>query len=675
MPNRLAGSTSPYLRQHQDNPVDWLEWGDEAFAEAARRDVPVLLSVGYSACHWCHVMAHESFEDPETADEMNRLFVNVKVDREERPDVDAIYMEAVQAMTGRGGWPMTVWLTPDGRPFYAGTYFPKLDRHGMPAFRRVMAAVSEAWRDRREGVAGQADQVTAAIARPVPVADRLPGTATLESAYRMLERQHDPVHGGFGGAPKFPQQPVLEFLLRIHREPWAPRAGAMLRQTLLRMARGGIYDHLDGGFARYSVDAEWLVPHFEKMLYDNAQLARLYLRAWQELGVERFRTVAEETLDYLLRDLRHPDGGFFSAEDADAEGEEGKFSVWTLAELLETAGPEDGAVAAAYFGVTEAGNFEASANVLHEARSIAEVAEARGVPLEEAEAALSRARHRLRRRRSERVRPGLDDKVIACWNGLAIRAFAEAAAVLGRPDYLEAARSAARFALTRLRRADGRLLRSWARGEARIPGFLDDHASLAVGLFALYQATGEAAWYREAAALIRAIPHLFADPAGGFFATGDDAERLVHRPKDQMDNPLPSGNSLAAEALLLLSLYSGDAAPRGAAEGAVRAGGLLMERAPTAVGHLLSVAHAMAGEPLELAVVGPDAGRLAGVAWEAFRPHLALAVDRDGSGAREVPLLADRFRDGRTLAYLCSGFVCERPVETPAELRALLTGQ
>ena len=672
MPNRLVNATSPYLLQHQDNPVDWWEWGPEAFEEARREGKPLLLSVGYSSCHWCHVMAQESFEDPETAAEMNRLFVNVKVDREERPDVDAVYMEAVQAMTGRGGWPMTVWLTPDGRPFYAGTYFPKEDRHGLPSFRRVMRAVAEAWDERKEQVEAQATQVAEAISRSIPPADALPGPEALEAAYSQLEGQYDPVNGGFGSAPKFPQQPLLELLLRIHDQAWAPQAGRMLRQTLLQMARGGIYDQLGGGFSRYSVDERWLVPHFEKMLYDNAQLARLYLWAWRELGVERFRQVAEETLEYLRRDLRHPEGAFYSAEDADSEGEEGKFYVWTLEELLEVCGPEEGRVAATAYGVTGAGNFEGDTNVLHEAASPSEVAEELGLATDEVEAALQRARVKLLERRSQRVRPGLDDKVVAAWNGLALRAFAEAGATLARPDLLEDARACARFLLGRMRRPDGRLMRSLARGRAEVPGFCDDYAAVAVGLFALYAATGELEWFRQAAELTRQLPELFGDPSGGFFQTGADAERLLTRRKDQLDNPLPSGNSLAAEALLLLSLYTGDATAREQAEAALRAGGLLVERYPSAVGHLLALLASLHRGPLEVAITGPEADRLAEVVWEGYRPHVALAVDRDGEGAGEVPLLSHRFQPGRTLAYVCRGFECDLPVDSPEALRAQL---
>ncbi|MFW2338662.1 MAG: thioredoxin domain-containing protein, partial [Acidimicrobiia bacterium] len=465
MPNRLANETSPYLRQHMDNPVDWYPWGPEAFEAAKRADKPILLSVGYSACHWCHVMAHESFEDPETAALMNDLFINVKVDREERPDVDSIYMTAVQATTGRGGWPMTVWLTPEAKPFFAGTYFPPQDRHGMPSFRRVMDSVSEAWNQRRDGIEQQADHLVSAITRDLPSSPSIPSSGALASAYRRLESTFDPVHGGFGGAPKFPQQPVIEFLLRAAGEDWAPGAENMARVTLQKMMDGGIRDHIGGGFARYSVDERWEIPHFEKMLYDNAQLARLYLRGWQVTGVDSFKETAVETLEYLIRDLRHADGGFFSAEDADSEGVEGKFYVWDLEELLETTGSA-GEAAAAVFGVTKEGNFEGM-NHLQQVVSLEEVAARFDTPVASVANDLEEAKAKLLVRRSERVRPGLDDKVVTAWNGLALRAFAEAGVVLGEEQYLEHARRNAEFILRNLQTPDGRLLRSWGQGTAR----------------------------------------------------------------------------------------------------------------------------------------------------------------------------------------------------------------
>jgi len=671
VPNRLAGSTSPYLRQHADNPVDWYEWGDEAIAEARRRQAPILLSVGYSACHWCHVMAHESFENPETAAVMNEAFVNIKVDREERPDVDAVYMEAVQATTGRGGWPMTVFMTPDGLPFYTGTYFPNHDRHGLPSFRRVMEAVLDAWNNRRDEVIGQGEQLRAAIDRRLPVAATRPAREALIAAYHQIAADYDPVNGGLGGAPKFPQQPVLEFLLRIRGESWAPQASGMLSQTLTRMARGGIYDQVGGGFARYAVDADWLVPHFEKMLYDNAQLARLYLWAGVELGNGQYHQIAIETLEYLRRDLRHPDGAFYAAEDADSEGEEGRFYVWSHDEFHAVVGAADGPIAAQVFGVTPAGNFEGS-NILHIAMSFSEAGERAGLSPEEVGEAIDRARQRLFDARRLRVRPGLDYKVVASWNGLAIRAFAEAGQTLDRPDFIDDARRAARFMLERMRRPDGRLYRSWSEGSASVEGFLEDHASLAVGLFTLYAVTGEVEWFDAAQALTTLIPEWFTDPEGGFYSTARDAEALIKRPKDQMDNPLPSGNSLAAEALLLSSLYTGDPAARELVDGVIRAGSILVERYPAAVGHLLSVMASLERGTRELAVVGPEARSLVAPAWDRYRPELAIAFSIDGTESRSVPLLADRSRPGQTVAYLCEGFVCSNPVSTAEALAALL---
>ena len=670
MPNRLAESTSPYLRQHADNPVDWWEWGEEPFAEARRRDVPVLLSVGYAACHWCHVMAHESFEDEATAEIMNRDFVNVKVDREERPDVDAVYMEAVQALTGRGGWPMTVWLTPERKPFFAGTYFPKEDRHGIASFTRVLESVTRAWRDDREAVTNQAGKLTEAISREIP-AGTMPTDEAIRRAYDQVIRSADPINGGFGTAPKFPQPPVLEFLLRVADRPWAERAKPVLRQALIKMARGGIYDHVIGGFARYSVDESWLVPHFEKMLYDNAQLARIYLRAGQVLDDPSLWTITDEVIAYMNNHLRHPDGGYYSAQDADSEGEEGKFAVFDHQEFEELTG-EDADVAARVFGVTQRGNFEGR-NILHRAASHAEVAQSIGVEVDDVDAAVERALDALADARSRRVPPSLDDKVVASWNGLAIRALAEAGAVLGDEKHLESARSCARFILEQLVDEKGRLLRSWSQGRANTPGFLEDYGAMATGLLALYQATGEFEWYQSAKQLISDAIDLFTDESGGaMFSTGRDAEELITRKKDQMDNPLPSGNSLMAEALMLLSAYEGDGDLATAAEAIIAAGGALIDGYPSAVGHLLAVASSRLSGVREVAIVGPDAHRLADAVWEGFHPDVALAVSV--TDATPIPLLEGRWSDGSTQAYVCRDFVCDRPVSTAADLTAGLRG-
>ncbi len=651
MPNRLAEATSPYLLQHKDNPVDWWEWGADAFQAARERDVPLLLSVGYAACHWCHVMAHESFEDEATAEVMNQRFVNVKVDREERPDVDSIYMEAVQAMTGQGGWPMTVWLDHAGRPFYAGTYFPSQPHHGAPSFAQVMDAVFNAWATKRDEVGEQADRLVTAISREIP-AGRAPDSDTLGQAYRQIELTFDPVNGGFGRAPKFPQQPVLEFLLRCHGESWAPNAGQMLEKTLAEMAAGGIHDQIGGGFARYSVDGHWLVPHFEKMLYDNAQLAHLYLWGGVDLGRREFLEVARSTLDYLERDLSHDAGGFFSSEDADSEGVEGKFYVWTPDEIRSVLGEADAAVLS-YYGVSEQGNFEGS-NILHVAGN-------------ESPADLGEAKRRLLAARSSRVRPGLDDKVIASWNGLAIRAFAEAGAVLGEESYLDRATRAADFVTTHLIE-NGRLMRSWRDGRTSVPGFLDDHAAVAVGLFTLYSAGGEERWFETAIELVNHLDR-FARHEGGFFSTSSDMEDLVKRPTDFTDNPLPSGNALAAEALLMAALYTGNSVWRESSGEALASAALLIERYPTMVGHHLAVARA-ALDTRELAIVGKGWEELAAVYWRHYRPGVALAPSATGTAA--VPLLDGRRPHGQAEAYVCRGFVCDLPTSDPEVLAAQL---
>ncbi len=668
MPNRLATATSPYLLQHQDNPVDWYPWGEEAFETARALDRPILLSVGYSACHWCHVMAHESFEDPATAGIMNELFVNVKVDREERPDVDGIYMSAVQAMNGHGGWPMTVFLTPDGKPFFAGTYFPAEARGGMPSFRQVLAAMDEAWRDRRDDIEAQAERLVEAVSRRIGPGERPITQLQLEAAYETMVSNVDRLHGGFGGAPKFPQVPGLEFLLRISGEDWAPQAAGALALTLDRMAAGGIYDHLAGGFARYATDTTWLVPHFEKMLYDNALLARLYLRAGQELENADYLRVATETLDYLLRDLGLPGGGLASAEDADSEGVEGKFYVFGYDEFANLVGGPDTAVIAAALGVTPSGNFEGS-NIIHAAAPLDEVAAEHGVAVEWLSAAVSDAKGRLLEARDRRVRPGLDDKVITAWNGLALRALAEAGAVLGESRYLESGRANARFVLANLRRADGRLLRSFREGEGHVPGFLDDYAAYAIGLLTLYQATGEDEWFVGGLELVRAMLELFWE-GEEFHSTAHDADELITRPQDVMDNPTPSGNSLAAEALLMAALLTGEPELFDRAEGAIRAGSALAGQYPAAVGHLLAVAHSWLLPPKEVAIVGAGAGDLIRVFWERYRPAAVLAT---GTTESPVPLLEGRLpRDGEALAYVCQRFTCSAPTSDPDVLREQL---
>jgi hypothetical protein len=547
---------------------------------------------------------------------------------------------------------MTVWLTPDGRPFYAGTYFPDADRHGMPSFRTVMRAVSDAWETRRDEVLGQSEKLTEAITRVVPHSDTLPGIDVLERAYESLSAGFDPVNGGFGGAPKFPQQPVLEFLLRVHEESWASQAAHMVKVTLSEIADGGIHDQLGGGFARYSVDSQWLVPHFEKMLYDNAQLARLYLWAGIELDEPAFVEVARSTIAYLVSDLRHPSGGFYSAEDADSEGAEGTFYLWTTDQLDQVLGPEDGAEAARFFGASPHGNFEES-NILYRPTSD---------PWSDR---IESIRSRLLRHRATRVRPGLDDKVVASWNGLMIRALAEAGAALEDDAYLEAARDTARFVLEEMV-VDGALRRSWRDGRAgEVTGFLEDHAAVALGLFALYAATGEHQWYEAAVGLTSEIPRRFADPDGGFFDTPSDAEDLIKRPKSQTDNPLPSGNGLAAEAILIYSAYTGDPQLRDQAAVTLRAAGLFMERYPSMVGHHLGVLHSLL-TGRQLAIVGANWADLSRVYWARFRPNVVLAPSP--AGDEPIPLLEGRADPTRTLAYLCRDHVCDLPTADPAVL-------
>jgi uncharacterized protein len=656
MANRLAAATSPYLLQHADNPVDWFEWGQEALDRASREDKPILLSVGYAACHWCHVMERESFEDEDTARIMNEHFVSVKVDREERPDIDAIYMDAVQAMTGQGGWPMTVFLAPSGEPFFAGTYFPKEDRLGVPAFRKVLLAVATAWRERREDLLSQGKRVVEAIsAGPAPATEPL-GREILDRALDGLRRAFDPDWGGFGSAPKFPQPMTLELLLRLDARG-ASDAQDMLTTTLDRMVAGGIYDQVGGGFHRYSTDRRWLVPHFEKMLYDNAQLASVYLHAHQVTGRERYRAVVEETLDYLLRDMRHSDGGFFSAQDADSEGVEGRFYVWSWDELVEEAGEDT----ARWLGASPSGNWEGS-NVLHRT----DEAEPTGWP---------ERRRGLHERRSGRVTPATDDKVLAGWNGLAIAAFAEAGRTLGRPDYVEAAAAAADFVLSALR-GEGRLLRAWRDGRTSGPAYADDHASLGLACLALYETTFEDRWFVEATELADDVIRLFHDPeGGGFYQTGSDAEGLVLRPKELFDNALPSGNSAAAELLLRLSLLTGEPRYERAAESALRAVRDLLPRAPTAFGTALGALDLLVGPSREVAVVGPPGDtRTEALLDEIRRRYLPNVVVAWSPGdASSVPLLAGRsLVDGKPAAYVCERFACRRPVTEASELAGLL---
>ncbi len=659
--NRLADETSPYLQQHKDNPVDWYPWGDEAFARARDEDKPILLSVGYAACHWCHVMAHESFEDPEAAAVMNDLFVNVKVDREERPDVDAIYMEAVQALSGHGGWPMTVFLTPDGRPYFGGTYYPKTSRHGMPSFTEVCQAMAQVWKERREDALTQAGELTAALGRAAeitPTGAPLPGPEALVSARNTLLSRFDNAWGGFGPAPKFPQPDLLELLLRAHAREGGGDGDTltMVTVTLDAMAAGGMYDHLGGGFSRYSTDPQWLVPHFEKMLSDQALLTAAYLHTWQVTGEDRYRQILAETVEYVRRDLRHAEGGFFSSEDADSEGVEGKFYVWSEAELRDLLGDlADEAIA--WWGVTPGGNFEGS-NILH--RPVRGDL-ARSPAVEQARAILFEARE-------ERVRPGLDDKVLTEWNGLFVAALAQAGAACGREDWLADARLAADFLLANLRRPDGRWLRAWQGGKpGRHLAFAADYAAVVDALTRLAEATGEARWAAEARTAADAMLELFwDDKAGGLFTNGSDAEALITRSKDLIDNAVPSANGNAAQALLRLGALVGEGYYTQRAEDILSLLAGMASQHPTAFSRALAAADMSAAGITEIAIMG-DRRELVRAVHARYLPNAVLAWGEPYPS----PLFEDR-KDG--MAYVCRNYACQAPVSDVESLSAQLTG-
>jgi uncharacterized protein YyaL (SSP411 family) len=663
MANRLANATSPYLLQHADNPVDWWPWSAEAFAEARRRDVPVLLSVGYAACHWCHVMAHESFEDPTTAAVMNEKYVNIKVDREERPDVDAVYMTATQAMTGQGGWPMTCFLTPAGEPFHCGTYYPPAPRPGMPSFGQLLEAVHEAWTSRDDEVRHAGGRIVEELrkqtaALPTSTVD----SAVLSSAATAMLGDYDRRNGGFGGAPKFPPSMVLEFLLRHHERTGSVEALSIVEGSAQAMAGGGIYDQLDGGFARYSVDAGWVVPHFEKMLYDNALLLRLYTRLALRTGRARYRAVATETADFLLNRLRTNEGGFAASLDADTEGVEGLTYAWTPAQLTEVLGAEDGEWAADLFGVTESGTFEHGMSTL------------RLLSTPDYPDRFAAVRRRLLEARMTRPQPARDDKVITAWNGLAIGALAAAGVAFEEPRWLSAAVAAAEF-VTETHLVDGRLRRASRDGVAgEAGGVLEDYGCLADALLTLHQATADPRWLTVAVSLLDTALARFADPSapGAYHDTADDADVLVLRPSDPSDNASPSGASALAGALLTASSLVGSSAAsqyRAAAEEAVARAGQLAARAPRFAGHWLTVAEAMAAGPVQVAIVGTDSDLLLRSAVEhAPGGSVIMAGSPDAA-----PLLADRpLVDGKAAAYVCHGYVCDRPVTEPADLIAAL---
>jgi uncharacterized protein YyaL (SSP411 family) len=675
MANRLSRETSPYLLQHAHNPVDWYPWGEEAFDQARREDKPILLSVGYSACHWCHVMAHESFEDPETASLMNRAFVNVKLDREERPDVDAIYMNAVQAMTGQGGWPLTVVMTPDGKPFFGGTYFPPEDRFGRPSFKRIILSLEAAWQSRREEALKSAEQMTRYLGQlsSLPVTAGGLSQAVLAEALAALAHSFDTSYGGFGGAPKFPPHSVMRFLLRQGGE-----GRQMALYTLDQLASGGIYDHLGGGFARYSVDERWLVPHFEKMLYDNAQLIQRYSEAFALTGQPRYAQVVAKTIEWVRREMLDPSGGFYSALDADSEGEEGKFYLWDEVEFEALVG-EDARLAKAYYGVSTMGNFEGR-NILHLPHSKEVVAERCGLSLAELDHRLARIKRTLFTAREQRIRPGLDNKILTSWNGLMLAALSDAGRIFKRQDYLDLAIANAEFIRRELYR-NGRLKHSFKRGEAKIAGLLEDYAYYGLGLLALYRATLSGQWLMLALGLAESIIAHFHDPEGGFFSTADDAEPLLIRPKNYFDSPNPSENAAAAELLLTLARYTGNAEWEALATASVQP---LLEaagRQPSGFGALLCVVQELLEPPREIAIIGDreseDTQRLLAVLDARPLPHAAIALI-EGPGdplvARFPFLQGKECLGGKATAYVCERGACRLPVTTPEALSAQLAG-
>ena len=698
--NRLSNETSPYLLQHAHNPVDWYPWGEEALQKAQQEDKPILLSVGYSACHWCHVMERESFENEDIAGLMNQHFVSIKVDREERPDIDNIYMQAVQALTQQGGWPMTVFLTPDGRPFYGGTYFPPNDRQygqeTMPGFPRILLTIADYYDNHRAEVEEQANQLADYLKQrsSTPLRSKggiIPsGTIPLEmlnTASGELASEFDPVHGGFGHAPKFPNTMSLEFLLRTHQHRLRGEIGSkatkpeleIVEVSLQRMANGGIYDQLGGGFHRYSVDVEWLVPHFEKMLYDNALLSRLYLHAYLVTFNPFYERIVEETLDYVVREMVSPEGGFYSTQDADSEGEEGKFFIWTTDEIETALLAEDARLFMLYYDVTRAGNFEGK-NILHVEQDAQTVADKAQVNLETLQASLKRSREMLFELREKRVKPGRDEKILTSWNGLMLRSFAEAARYLDRPDYLQVATNNAEFLLRELI-PDGRLLRTYKDGRARLHGYLEDYAFLADGLLALYEASFNPRWFTEARRLMDEAIKLFADEQnGGFFDTGSDHEALISRPKDIMDNATPAGNSVAVDVLLRLAAFTGEEAYRRRADDYLRPIADIMVQHPQAFGHILGALDFAISQSKEIALIGDpqqsDTRALLEVINTRYLPNsvLACASLEDSESIQSIPLLADRpMKDHKATAYICQNFACLSPVNTPEELDRLLT--
>ena len=684
--NRLADETSPYLLQHAHNPVDWYPWGDEAFERARAEDRPILLSIGYSACHWCHVMERESFENEPIAALMNQSYVCIKVDREERPDVDAIYMGAVQMLTGQGGWPMTVFMTPDGRPFYGGTYFPPVDMYGRAGFPRVLEAVATAWKEQRNDVEMQGQEILSNMQRggdlTQGMSDSLLTPAILDSAFVVLSAQFDRTYGGFGGAPKFPQPANLDFLLRYHVRTGRAEPLAMVEKTLQQMALGGIYDQLGGGFHRYATDQTWLVPHFEKMLYDNAQLARTYAHAYQVTGNIFYKGIAEETLEYVLREMTGAEGGFYSAQDADSEGVEGKFFVWTVEEIEAELGERDAALFCDFYDVTAQGNWEGS-NILHVVMDANEAAARHGLSLAEAAHILDGSRMKLLHVREKRIKPGLDDKMLTAWNGLMLAAFAECASIFDRDDFRQAAVRNAEFVARTMtvRDAEGhiRLLRTSRNGEAKLNGYLEDYAFYADGLLHLYEATFDRRWLDNARDLTESMITYFGDAVGGgFYATSSDHETLIQRLKDWDDNATPSGNSVALDVLLRLSVLFGDDGYRQQAAQVLRKIAPLLEKHPYGFARLLGALDFYLAAPKEIAIVGtladPETQSLLRTVNSHYLPNrIVVQTDTPLAGDTDLPLLANRpMIDGKPTAYVCENFACRQPVTTPSELAAQL---
>ena len=685
MPNRLINETSPYLLQHANNPVDWYPWGEEALERARSEDKPILLSIGYSACHWCHVMERESFENETIAGLMNDNFVSIKVDREERPDLDQVYMQAVQMLTGSGGWPMTVFLTPEGKPFYGGTYFPPEDRQGMPGFPRLLTSIAEAYSTNR----GEIDRVTKQLTTQMSQSNQVSqGTSILtvdilHKAYSSLATNFDYQNGGFGNAPKFPQPMTPEFLLRYYHHGYNPRALELVELTLEKMAYGGIYDQIGGGFHRYSTDAYWLVPHFEKMLYDNALLARLYLHAYLITGRALYRRVVEETLDYVLREMTDSSGGFYSAQDADSEGVEGKFFVWSPDEINSVMGDADGEVFAGYYGVTGAGNFEGK-NILNIRQDPEEFAETKGLTADQLGDIINRGSKALLEVREQRIHPMRDDKVLASWNGLMLRSFAEAAAALGRPDYLAVAIKNAEF-LARSMKSDGRLLRTYRDGQAKLLGYLEDYSFVIDGLLALYEATFDLRWLDEAVTLADSMIELFWDEGiGGFYDTGSDHETLVVRPRDVFDNAQPCGGSVASDVLLRLAVFTGNNDYSAKATVPLRSLHQAMSQSPGGTGHWLSALDFYVSPPKEIAVIGPrddpTTQALLDTVFHRFLPNKVVMgvetplIPADDNSEADIPLLAGRgMVGGLPTAYVCQNYACQLPVTDPAGLAEQLS--